>query len=153
MTSDDRPRAVTTPPRLEPPPKEKTFIGRASPLKGGGWEIRVLRPDPEHEGATVLVGVTQSASLKQIEERTWDAAHAASDERDLHVTAVPDIGDEVMARVIGAWQAMRDAKEAEAKAAQEIRAVVRELRGMGLSVTDIAWLTHVSRGRVSQLLM
>ncbi|WP_277066022.1 hypothetical protein [Propionibacterium acidifaciens] len=33
-----------------------------------------------------------------------------------------------------------------------MRAVVGELRDLGLSVTDIAFLTHVSRGRVSQLL-
>lgn len=48
---------------------------------------------------------------------------------------------------------MKQAKEAEAEAAAQIRRVVKELRELGLSVTDIAYLTHVSRGRVSQLLV
>lgn len=48
---------------------------------------------------------------------------------------------------------MKDAKAAEAEAALRTREVVKELRGRGLSVTDIAWLAHVSRGRVSQLLL
>lgn len=34
----------------------------------------------------------------------------------------------------------------------DVRVVVGELRELGLSITDIAFLTHVSRGRVSQLL-
>jgi uncharacterized protein YggE len=67
--------------------------------------------------------------------------------------AVPDIGGDVMTRVIGAWKAMKDAKAAEAEAAKRTRDVVKELRESGLSVTDIAWLAHVSRGRVSQLLI
>ena len=58
-----------------------------------------------------------------------------------------------MTRVIQAWAAMRDAKNAEAEAARRTREVVKELRDRGLSVTDIAFLTHVSRGRVSQLLI
>jgi len=44
---------------------------------------------------------------------------------------------------------MVDAKEAEAAAARQVREVVRELRTLGLSLADIAYLTDVSRGRVS----
>ena len=70
----------------------------------------------------------------------------------MRVITAPRIDDELMMRVVGAWRAMADAKRAEADAARQVRAVVGELRDLGLSVTDIAFLTHVSRGRVSQLL-
>jgi len=134
-------------------PFDKSYIGKATPRKGGGWEIRVFRrtnPDgPELE----LVGMTECATLKRLEEKTWDFVRAMAQGEDFHVLSVPDLGDDVMTRVIGAWKAMRDAKDAEAQAAKRIREVVRDLRDRGLSVTDIAYLTHVSRGRVSQLLI
>jgi hypothetical protein len=134
-------------------PFDKSYIGKATPRKGGGWEIRVFRrtnPDgPEVE----LVGMTECATLERLEEKTWDFARALAPDEDIHVLSAPDLDDDVMSRVIGAWTAMKDAKEAEAQAAKSIREVVKELRDRGLSVTDIAYLTHVSRGRVSQLLI
>lgn len=134
-------------------PFDKSYIAKATPRRGGGWEIRVFRrtnPDgPEIE----LVGMTECATLERLEEKAWDFVRALAQDEDIHVLSVPDLGDDHMTRVIQAWTAMRDAKEAETQAAKRIREVVKELRDRGLSITDIAYLTHVSRGRVSQLLI
>lgn len=135
-------------------PLEKSYVGKATPRAGGGWEIRILAYDPDAKDQTRLVGMTECATLKQLEVKTWEFVRALTDDQDVHVISAPDIGDdELMSRVIGAWAAMRDAKNAEAEAAKRTRDVVKELRDRGLSVTDIAFLTHVSRGRVSQLLI
>ena len=153
--------AATQPPQEEPRtffaswPPEKTYIGKAVPREGGGWKIHIVMPDPQADGHVRLrlVGMTECATLKQLEQKTWDFVRAFTDKEDVHITAVPDIGDDLMTHVIEAWKAMKDAKEAEAQAAKRTREVVKELRERGLSVTDIAWLAHISRGRVSQLLL
>lgn len=135
-------------------PLDKSYVGKATPRGGGGWTIRVLVHDPDAEDQARVVGVTECATLEQLEVKTWELVRALTDDPDVHVVSAPDIGDdELMTRVIGAWAAMRDAKSAEAEAARRIREVVKELRDRGLSITDIAFLTHVSRGRVSQLLI
>lgn len=135
-------------------PMDKAYVGRATPRgHGGGWEVRVFAVDPDAPGQQRLVGLTECGTLNQLEDKTWEFVRALSDDKDVHVMAVPDIGDDVMTRVIGAWKAMRDAKAAEAEAAKRTRDVVKELRERGLSVTDIAWLAHISRGRVSQLMI
>ncbi len=135
-------------------PMNKAYIGRATPRgTGAGWEVRVFMVDPEAPDQQRLVGLTECGTLNQLEDKTWDFVRALTDDKDVHVMAVPDIGGDVMTRVIGAWKAMKDAKAAEAEAAKRTRDVVKELRESGLSVTDIAWLAHVSRGRVSQLLI
>jgi len=135
-------------------PMDKTYVGRATPRgTGAGWEVRVFMVDPESPGQQRLVGLTECGTLNQLDDKTWDFVRALTDDTDVHVVAVPEIGDDVMTRVIGAWTAMRDAKAAEAEAAKRTREVVKELRDRGLSVTDIAWLAHISRGRVSQLLI
>jgi len=135
-------------------PLDKSYVGKATPRDGGGWTIRVFVHDPDAEDQARVVGISECATLEQLEVKTWELVRALTDDPDVHVVSAPDIGDdEVMARVIGAWAAMRDAKKAEAEAAKRIREVVKELRDRGLSITDIAFLTHVSRGRVSQLLI
>ena len=135
-------------------PLDKSYVGKATPRDGGGWLIRILAYDPDAKDQARLVGMTECATLEQLEVKTWEFVRALTDDKDMHVISAPDIGDdELMTRVIGAWAAMRDAKNAEAEAAKRIREVVKELRDRGLSITDIAFLTHVSRGRVSQLLI
>lgn len=133
-------------------PLEHGYIGKASPREGNGWSIRIYALDPVTPDRPRLVGMTECSTLEHLEEKSWDFVHALDDSKDVHLTAAPDIGDDIMTRVIGAWAAMNQAKEAETAAAKRIRDVVRQLRDLGLSVTDIAFLTHVSRGRVSQLL-
>jgi hypothetical protein len=134
-------------------PLDKTYIGKAVPREGGGWNIRIVMADPEVEGHERLIGMTECVTLQQVEKKTWKFVRALTDEKDVHVISAPDIDNDIMERIIGAWIAMRDAKKAEADAAKRTREVVKELRERGLSVTDIAFLTHVSRGRVSQLLI
>ena len=134
-------------------PLEHGYIGKASPREGGGWRIGIYALDPQAPATPRLVGMTECSNLAHLEEKTWDFVRAIDDSEDVHVSAAPQIGDELMMRVIGAWKAMKQAKSAEADAARQIREVVGDLRERGLSVTDIAFLTHVSRGRVSQLLM
>lgn len=134
-------------------PLDKTYIGKAVPREGGGWDVRILRRTNPQGPETELVGLTECATLARLEERTWDFVRAFTDEKDVHVISAPDIDDDLMMRIIAAWKAMRDAKKAEAQAAKRTREVVRELRERGLSVADIAFLAHISRGRVSQLLV
>lgn len=129
------------------------YIGKASPREGNGWRIDIYALDPQVPDKPRLVGVAECSNLAHMEEKTWDFVRAIDDSDDVHVSAAPEIGDDLMMRVIGAWTAMKQAKNAEAAAAKQIREVVKELRQRGLSVTDIAFLTHVSRGRVSQLLV
>lgn len=135
-------------------PLEKSYLAKATPKRGSGWDIRILAYDADAKDQTRLVGMTDCATLNQLEEKAWDFVRALTEDKDVYVVSAPDIGDdELMMRVIRAWAAMRDAKTAEAEAAKRTREVVKELRDRGLSVTDIAFLTHVSRGRVSQLLI
>lgn len=132
---------------------EHGYIGQAIPKEGNGWIVNVYTYDAEAPDRKRLVGTTATPTLERLEERTWDFVHGIDDSPDVHIEAAPQIDDELMTRIIGAWKAMGEAKEAEAAAAAQIREVVRELRAMGLSLADIAFLTHVSRGRVSQLLV
>lgn len=134
-------------------PLEHAYVAKATPREGNGWQIRIYTHDPQAPEQTRLVGMAECSTLEHLEEKAWDFVHALDDSPDVHLAAAPEIGDDIMSRVIGAWLAMKKAKEAEAGAAQQIRDVVKELRDKGLSVTDIAWLAHVSRGRVSQLLI
>ena len=133
-------------------PIDRTYIGRAVPREGRGWRIQLeRRTDPDGPG-TEVVAVGECATLARLEERTWELVRSITDDPDVRVVTAPRIDDELMMRVIGAWRAMAEAKRAEGDAARQVRVVVGELRELGLSITDIAFLTHVSRGRVSQLL-
>lgn len=139
--------------RLMDWPVAHGYVGKATPRAGNGWQIKVYAHDPEAPNQARLVGIAESPTLERVEERTWELVHALDDSPDVRVAAGPEIEDAVMTRVIESWAAMKRAKEAEAEAAAQIRRVVRELRERGLSITDIAFLTHVSRGRISQLLV
>lgn len=134
-------------------PLEHGYVAKASPREGIGWQIRIYTHDPEAADQSRLVGMAECSTLEHLEEKAWDFVHVLDDSEDVHIAAAPDLGDDVMMRLIGAWKAMGQAKEAEAAAAAQVREVVKELRGRGLSVTDIAFLAHISRGRVSQLLV
>ena len=133
-------------------PVDRTYIGRAVPREGRGWRVQLERRTNPDVPETEVVAVGECATLERLEERAWELVRSITDDPDVRVITAPRIDDELMMRVVGAWRAMADAKRAEADAARQVRAVVGELRDLGLSVTDIAFLTHVSRGRVSQLL-
>ena len=129
MTEQPTPEPVAEPKKpFNDWPYDKTYIGKALPREGGGWEIRILRRTNPDGPETELVGLTECATLERLEEKAWDFVRALTDDKNVRVIAAPDIGDALMMCVIGAWKAMRDAKEAEAQAARRIREVVRDLR-------------------------
>ncbi len=79
-----------------------------------------------------------------------DTCEPGVDHSDVDVTVDTALGD-VLGRVRGAQAASEAAQAATIDAARMMRDVVRELRGLGLSVTDIAYLLGITRGRVSQI--
>ncbi|WGH83126.1 helix-turn-helix domain-containing protein [Auritidibacter ignavus] len=105
----------------------------------GGWEIHVTD-----------LGVTQARTLAAAEQQAADYIETLTGEAPVAVTDTPDLG-ELGSKVVQARKLSQDAAEAQARAASEIRGAVAELRSQGLSVTDIAAILGVSRGRVSQL--
>ena len=86
-----------------------------------------------------VVGMTECATPERVEEKTWEFVRGLDDSQDVRVAAGPDLGDDVMRRVINAWAAMKQAKDAEAQAALQIRQAVNELRERGLSRTSHSW--------------
>lgn len=145
--------STTNGPQLAQWSTAHSYVGQAIPKEGNGWIVNVYTYDADAPDQKRLVGTTATPTLERLEERTWDFVHSIDDSPDVHIAAAPQIDEALMMRVIGAWKAMSDAKEAEAAAAAQIREVVRDLRATGLSLADVAFLTHVSRGRVSQLLV
>ena len=143
---------TTNGPQVAQWPTEHAYVGQAVPREGNGWIVNVYTYDADTPDQKRLVGTTATPTLERLEERTWDFVNGIDNSPDVHIAAAPQIDDALRTRVISAWKAMSDAKEAETAAAMQIREVVRDLRATGLSLADIAFLTHVSRGRVSQLL-
>ena len=90
-------------------------------------------------------GIVHVRTLDQAEPAVRE--HLATEEE---ITVRPELGD-VLGRVDAAKAANAAALAATQAAARQIREVVRDLRDRGLSVTDIAEVIGVSRGRVSQL--
>ena len=107
----------------------------------GGWELHV-------EG----VGVTQSASLATASRETRDYLATVFDGNpdDYSVIVIIDLGG-LETEPEQARLATAEAAKAQKDAAAAARRVARNLRAHGLSVSDVAAVMHVSRGRVSQL--
>ena len=107
-----------------------------------GWELHV-------DG----VGVTQVRVLEHAVQQVRDLVETMTDEPadDADITLVLDL-DDLGARASAARSLTAEATAKQAEAAAATRAVVRDMRGRGLSVSDIATVLGVSRGRVSQLL-
>lgn len=106
----------------------------------GGWELHI-------DG----VGVTQVRLFK-------DAAGQVADYLDTmglawdEVAIRADIG-QLADEIVEAKRLAAEAEELQTTAALKWRHSARELRDLGLSVTDVASLMEISRGRVSQLLV
>jgi DNA-directed RNA polymerase specialized sigma24 family protein len=108
----------------------------------GGWELHI---DNE--------GVTQVRTLDGAERQVRDylaTIHVGQDFDDVAIDIAPDLGGLERA-VIAARHEVQEAASAQARAAEHSRQVARQLRDLGLSVTDTAAVLGVSRGRVSQL--
>lgn len=106
-----------------------------------GWELHVHG-----------VGVTQSRTLATAadEARDYIVSQTGTPESDVHVILETDLG-ELGQRIIAMRNMRRHAEAEQIKAGHESRRIARELRQQGFSVTDIAAVLEVSRGRVSQL--
>jgi DNA-directed RNA polymerase specialized sigma24 family protein len=107
----------------------------------GGWELEI---DEDHH--------TQVATLAKARQQVvdyLDTIDEATDHSDWDIRIVPQI--EAIGEIEEARRATSQATQAQAEAARLSRHVVRRLRGDGLSVSDIATVMGVSRGRVSQL--
>ena len=107
----------------------------------GGWELHV-------DG----LGVTQSRVLANARQQAADLIESYTDAPvDIDdVVIVADLG-ELSTEVRNARRLTVEAEDMQKKAAREARRVAKELRGLGLSVSDSAEVLGVSRGRVSQL--
>lgn len=109
-----------------------------------GWELHVDD-----------VGVTQVRTLGKADQQVRDLIETMTeqDATDAQVDIIPDLTSSLLTRIRHAREARERAEEASREAAADMRAVVRDLRTEeNLSVTDIATVIGVSRGRVSQLM-
>ena len=108
----------------------------------GGWELEI--DDNHHTQSTTLANARQQ--VVDYLDTVWDEI----DHSDWTITVIPNIGglDEVEA----ARRATREAAELQEEAARMSRSAARKLRSEGLSVTDVAAVMGISRGRVSQLM-
>jgi DNA-directed RNA polymerase specialized sigma subunit len=108
-----------------------------------GWELHI-------DG----VGVTQSHSLVDAEDMVRDyivlALDVAPDSFEVAIT--PEVGDGLDEDVQTVRREIREAEEAQLRAAERSRFLVRRLIAKGLSGKDTAKVLGVSPQRVSQLL-
>lgn len=119
-----------------------TAIARRS---GEWWAVEV----PDVDGA-----FTQAKRLDQIPAMVADAVSLLENvpAEQVEVTVVPDIGDpELLESAEKARAQVANAQALQAAAAAASRAVVKELRGKGLPVRDVAVILKMSAQRVSQL--
>lgn len=107
-----------------------------------GWELHV-------DG----IGVTQVRTLDQAEAQVRDLIETMTDRSALEdeIELLVELGD-LTSRVAHVRGLTRQAAELQQVAAAESREVVQELRAAQLSISDIAHMMGVSRGRASQLL-
>lgn len=108
----------------------------------GGWELEI---DADN--------ITQARVLTNAEQQVKDYLDTI-DSNTSHdwwtINIVPIIG-ELAAEVREAKAETAKAAELQQEAARRTRNVVHELREQNLSVSDIATVLSISRGRVSQL--
>jgi len=108
-----------------------------------GWELHV-------EG----IGVTQSKTLATAEQMVRDYIESLTDRvlpDDAVITISPELGA-LGEKVTTMNELYAQADRTEREAFQTKVTLVYELRGEGYSVTDMAVILGVSRGRISQLL-
>ena len=107
-----------------------------------GWELHING-----------IGVTQSRSLAEAEEMARDYVALALDvpEDSFEVRVTPEVGGGVDEKVKRTREEIRAAARAQSKAAESSRALVSELRELGLSGKDTAAVLGITPQRVSQL--
>jgi predicted XRE-type DNA-binding protein len=107
-----------------------------------GWELHVAG-----------VGVTQSRSLADAGEvaRDFIASDLDIDDNSFAVRVTPEVGDGVDQKVEQTREQINAAALAQTRAAESSRALVNELKGLGLSGKDMAAVLGITPQRVSQL--
>ncbi len=108
----------------------------------GGWELEI---DPDN--------ITQVRSLANASAQVvdyLDTLDPTVDHSTWDVHIVPDLGD-LTQRIEESKRATAEAAALQVRAGQLSRELVRELRSRDFSVSDVAVMLNVSRGRVSQL--
>lgn len=107
-----------------------------------GWELHISG-----------VGVTQSRSLAEAEETARDFIaldlDVPADSFDLRI--VPEVGNGIDRKVEQIRDEINAAAQAQNRAAESSRALVGELKGLGLSGKDTAAVLGITPQRVSQL--
>ncbi|MBC7593211.1 MAG: antitoxin HicB [Kineosporiaceae bacterium] len=107
----------------------------------GGWEL--------HIGD---IGVTQVRTLDKAAAQVRDYLETLHDKdmEGVEIVVVPELNG-LEKEVVASRREISEAARAQRHAAERSRAIARELRATGLSVTDTAAVLGISRGRVSQL--
>ncbi len=107
-----------------------------------GWELHIAG-----------VGVTQSRSLADAEEmaRDYIASDLDIDEDSFDVRVTPEVGNGVDQKVEQTRGEISAAALAQTRAAESSRALVNELKELGLSGKDMAAVLGITPQRVSQL--
>lgn len=107
-----------------------------------GWELHIAG-----------VSVTQSRSLADAEDmaRDYIALDLDVPEDSFEVRIVPEVGGTVDQKVKQTREAITAAAQAQRKAAETSRALVGELKELGLTGKDMAVVLGITPQRVSQL--
>ncbi len=107
-----------------------------------GWELHVTG-----------IGVTQSRSLADAEAMVRDYVSLDLDvpEDSFDVRITPEVGNGVDQKVKQIQEEVDAAAQAQRRAAEGSRALVSELKGLGLSGKDMAAVLGITPQRVSQL--
>ena len=108
----------------------------------GGWELHIAGE-----------GVTQARTLGQARQQVLDYLATVHDDLDLTDARVHieyDLGG-LEDEVVDVRTETARAAASQRDAARHRRQVTTTLRNLGLSVSDVAALLGVSRGRISQL--
>ena len=107
-----------------------------------GWELEIS----EHEHTQVK---TLSKARQQVVD-FLDTVYPEVDHSDWDITIVPNLGG-LSERVVDVRRATRSAALAQEEAAAQTRSVVKGLRDLGITGTDIGFIMGLSRARISQL--
>jgi hypothetical protein len=107
-----------------------------------GWELHIAG-----------VGVTQSRSLAGAEEmaRDYIALDLDVPEDSFDVRVTPEVGGGLDEKVVQTRDQINAASQAQSRAAESSRALVSELKELGLSGKDMAAVLGITPQRVSQL--
>ena len=108
----------------------------------GGWELEI-------DENNVTQARTLASATRQVIDYL-DTLDPAVDHSEWDIHVIPDLG-ELTEKIEESRRATAQAAELQVEAARLSREVVRDLRARHLSVSDVAVVLDISRGRVSQL--